>query len=321
MTDQPQSSALRGAIYALLAFAAFSSHDVVVKILGATYSPFQIIFFTVLFGFPVLTIMMIADKQGGSMRPVMPWWTAARTLANTLAAGCVFFAFSQLPLTQVYPILFATPLLVTVLAIPMLGERVGIHRISAVLVGLVGVVVVMQPGQAELTLAHAAALVGAIAGAFASIIMRKIGSRERVVVVQLYPLIVNFVLMGALLPFVYVPVELIDMAANAVAAALALAATGFLFLAYRSAPAVIVAPMQYSQIIWASIFGVLIFGETLERVTIYGTAIIILSGLYIVLREDKKPGSTQPVLRTRSRAATPGAPRLAPWLHRKRDKK
>ena len=101
---------------------------------------------------------------------------------------------------------------------------------------------------------------------------------------------------------------------------LALIAMACLVAAYRLAPAVIVAPMQYSQIIWASIFGAVFFGESLDKMTMIGTGIIIASGLYIVLREDKRKGSSnQPVLRSRSRVGTPSAPRVASFLNRDRD--
>jgi len=309
---------LKGALFALLAFGIFATHDVVIKYLGGTYSAIQIIFFSVLFSFPMLTLVMIRDARGDSLRPVHPWWTGARTVSGALGAACAFYAFSVLPLTQVYPILFAMPLLVTLLAIPMLGERVGLHRAAAIVVGLAGVLVVLRPGSADLTLGHAAALAGAVFSALSSIIMRKIGRAERTVVLQLYPLLVNFVVMGAALPFVYVPVDIVDLGASAVVALLALIAMTCLVTAYRLAPAVIVAPMQYSQIIWASLFGAIFFDESLDRMTMLGTGIIIASGLYIVLREDRRKGSSQqPVLRTRSRVGTPSTPRVASFLNQK----
>jgi len=311
---------LKGALFALLAFGIFATHDVVIKYLGGTYSAIQIIFFSVLFSFPLLTLVMIRDARGDSLRPVHPWWTGARTVSGALGAACAFYAFSVLPLTQVYPILFAMPLLVTLLAIPMLGERVGLHRAAAIVVGLAGVLVVLRPGSADLTLGHAAALAGAVFSALSSIIMRKIGRAERTVVLQLYPLLVNFVVMGAALPFVYVPVDIVDLGASAVVALLALIAMTCLVTAYRLAPAVIVAPMQYSQIIWASLFGAIFFDESLDRMTMLGTGIIIASGLYIVLREDRRKGSSQqPVLRTRSRLGTPSTPRIASFLNRDRE--
>jgi drug/metabolite transporter (DMT)-like permease len=123
--------------------------------------------------------------------------------------------------------------------------------------------------------------------------------------------------MGAALPFVYQPMPGQDMAALAVIAGFALIATTLLIFAYRLAPAATVAPMQYSQIIWATVYGAIFFGERLEWATVIGTAVIVASGVYIVFREDRAGTSaTTPVLRTRSRVASPSAPRVAPFLPR-----
>ncbi len=305
----------RGVLLALAAFGIFASHDAIIKYLGGSYSPFQIVFFSVLFGFPMVTFLLMRDAAPGNLRPVHPWWTAFRTFSVVITASAAFYAFTTLPLAQVYAILFAAPLLITLLAIPILGERVGIRRGLAVLVGLGGVIVVLQPNSTELTLGHVAALVAAVGGAIASVIVRKIGQDERTVVLILYPMMTNFVLMGAAMPFVYQPMPGQDLALLAVIAALALIATNCLIFAYRAAPAATVAPMQYSQIIWASAYGALFFGESLEWATLGGTFIIVASGLYIVFREDRGGRSTTtPVLRTRSRMASPSAPRVAPFL-------
>ena len=309
------SSPLKGALLALLAFGVFSTHDVVVKYLGGAYSPVQIVFFSVLFGFPLVTFMLLRDSTEANLIPKHPFWAGARTLAAVITGLSAFYAFTVLPLAQVYAILFASPLLITLLAIPMLGERVGLRRGIAVAVGLAGVIVVLQPGATELTTGHAAALLAAVTGAFASVIVRKIGRDERPVVLILYPMMANFVLMGAALPFVYQPMAGTDVGGLAVIAAFALVGTFCLILAYRSAPAIIVAPMQYSQIIWATIYGLLLFGETLDLATLAGSGIIIASGLYIVLRESRSGVSrTTPVLLSRSRPSMPGAPRIGQFL-------
>ncbi len=306
---------LRGALLALLAFAVFATHDVIVKYLGGSYAPFQIVFFSVLFGFPIVTFLLLRDATEANLRPKYPWWIAARTFAAVITGFCAFYAFTVLPLAQTYAILFAAPLLITVLAIPMLGEKVGWRRGLAVLVGLGGVIVVLQPGQTELTLGHAAALAAACFGAFASVVVRKIGREERSVVLILYPMMANCLVMGAALPFVYQPMPGQDLGALAIIAAMALAGTSCLIFAYRTAPAIIVAPMQYSQILWATLYGVLLFDEGLTLPTTIGSGIIIASGIYIVLREDRGGGSaTTPVLRTRSRVGTPSGLRIAPFL-------
>lgn len=310
-----QSSNLRGALLALFAFAIFATHDVLIKYLGGSYSPFQVVFFSVLFGFPFVTILLLRDQTEANLLPAHPWWSLARTLASVITAFTVFYAFSVLPLAQTYAILFASPLLITVLAIPLLGEKVGWRRSLAVLVGLVGVIVVLRPGQTDLSLGHLAALVGAVSSAFASVIVRKVGREERSVVLILYPMVANFVLMGAALPFVYQPMPLIDLGAQAVIAALALVGTACVIAAYKAASAVTVAPMQYSQIIWATFFGFLLFDESLDWATVAGSTIIIASGVYIVLRESIAGRSKNtPVLRTRSRAGMPAAPRVAVYM-------
>ena len=117
------SSNLKGVAFALAGFAVFSTHDVVIKFLGGTYAPFQILFFSALLGFPIATLMMMGDKTPGTLRPVHPWWVALRTVAAILTGVSAFYAFSVLPLAQVYAFIFAAPLLITVLSIPILISK------------------------------------------------------------------------------------------------------------------------------------------------------------------------------------------------------
>ena len=307
-----RGSNVRGASLALLAFAVFATHDVVVKWLGAAISPVQIVFFATLFGFPIVTLMLIRDPTSGHLRPVHPWWTALRTLATTITGAAAFHAFAVLPLAQTYAILFAAPLLITVLAIPVLGERVGYRRGFAVVVGLAGVLVVLRPGQAELSLGHLAGLTAAVGGATASVIVRKIGQAERAVVLLLYPMLANILAMGLVLPWVYRPMEAAQLGGLALVAFLGLLATLLLIVAYRAGEAVVVAPMQYSQIIWAAIFGLLLFGERPDATTAVGAAIIIASGLYIVFREGRSDASdNRPVLSSRGRTGFGPPPRAS----------
>lgn len=282
----------KGALMALLAFAVFATHDVFVKILGASYSPIQIVFFSVLFSFPLATVMLMGDAKPGTLLPRHPWWMALRTAAAVVTAVSAFYAFTVLPLAQTYAILFASPLLITLLAIPILGEKVRLRRGLAVLVGLTGVLVVLRPGSTELSLGHGAALLAAIGGSLASIIVRRIGADERPVVMLLYPMMANFILMGAGLYFVYEPMPVEHMGLIALVALFAWVAGRCIIAAYQSGEAAIIAPMQYSQIIWAALFGVLFFDETIDRMTVIGTAIIIASGLYIVLRESSSDASS-----------------------------
>ncbi|MEO6299670.1 MAG: DMT family transporter [Paracoccaceae bacterium] len=312
----PQSS-LRGALLSLLAFAIYAFNDVIVKFLGsnAHYHPFQTIFFSGLMSFPLMTIIMMSDRSDGNLIPKMPYWTATRAVLTVLNGLAGFYAFSVLPLSEAYPIFFAMPMLVTLIAIPMLGEKVGLHRGLAVAIGLLGVLVVVRPGSGHLGLGHLAAFAAASLGAMNAVLVRKTGHVERASVILLYPMIANFVVAGLALPFVYKPMPITHLGLVAAMAALGITASLLSIAAYRRAPAIIVAPMQYSQIIWATIFGTLIFNESHDFWTAVGTAIIIASGIYIVLREDKpRVSRNRPVLETRSRFDIGLTPRLSQWL-------
>ncbi|MEO0401384.1 MAG: DMT family transporter [Pseudomonadota bacterium] len=302
---------VKGAVLALIAFGIFSTHDVFIKTLGAIYSPIQIVFFSVLLSFPLATIMIMRDAKPGTLLPVHPWWMVVRTVGAVITGVSAFYAFSNLPLTQTYAILFATPLLITVLSIPILGETVRLPRWVAVIVGLAGVMVVLRPGSTDLTFGHAAAILAALSGAFASIVVRKIGAEERTVVMLLYPMVANFVVMGAALAFVYKPMPLEHFGMLAIISVMAWIAARFIIAAYQTGEAAIVAPMQYSQILWATVYGLIFFDESPDMFTAIGASIIIASGLFIVFRESTGGSTNTPVLRTRSRIGTPSTVRLS----------
>lgn len=311
------SSTMRGALLALAAFGLYATHDVVVKYLGGTYTSFQIIFFAGLLSFPVVTMLLLADKREGNLVPRHPWWSLLRSVAAVATGVMGFYAFSVLPMAQCYAMLFAMPLLITVMSIPMLGEKVGMRRGVAVAVGLLGVLIVLRPGTAPLSLGHIAALGAATTGALTSVIVRKIGKEERSVVLMLFPMLISVAAMGLTMPFVYVPMPVEDLGLTGVIAVLGMAGAALSIAAYRQAPAVVVAPMQYSQIIWAAFYGWLLFDETIDAYTAAGSAVIIASGLYIVLREGTPSVSrNQPVLENRSRLDTGLFPRISLWLKR-----
>lgn len=310
MTDRTSHNPT-GALLALLGMGLYATHDVVVKYLGGIYSPIQIVFFAALLSFPLVSFISLADRDGGSLWPRQTSWVFLRSACMVLTTVSAFYAFTVLPLAQTYAILFATPLLVTLMSIPMLGERVGAHRLAATILGLVGVLVVLRPGQDPLSSGHLSALLSALSGALGSIIARKIGQTERPLVMLLFPMLGNFLVMGALLPLVYVPMPLAHLGMLGIIAVLGMAAALLMILAFRAGEAVIVAPMQYSQMLWATAYGYLLFHEPLDRATVAGASIIIASGIYIVLREALTNRSrTRPAMNTGARTETVTTPRF-----------
>ncbi len=286
-----------GALLSLAAFGIFATHDALIKSLAATYSPVQIVFCIALFSFPLLLIMLAMDKVHGTLLPIHPRLMAFRGVSVALSTVSAFYAFSVLPLAQVYAILFSTPMMITLLAIPLLGEKVGLHRAVAVAVGMCGVLIVLRPGSAPLSLGHLAALLSATAGALNAIITRRIGRKERPAVMLLYAMGGNFVLMGLAMPLVYQPMPGPDLSMMIAVAFLAFVAMQLVIQSYRQGEAVVVAPMQYSQILWAVAYGALFFDEFPRTTTVAGAALVIASGVYIVMRESNpRTSEIRPVL-------------------------
>jgi S-adenosylmethionine uptake transporter len=290
---------LKGLAAALLAFGLFSSHDALIKWLGGHYSVFQIIFFSMLFAFVPMALMMLADKAVDNFRPRHPWLVLLRGGLAIASMSGGFYAFVVLPLAEVYALLFTMPLLITALSVPLLGEKVRAQRWAAVIVGLVGVLIVLRPGVTELTIGHGAALMAAFANALSTILVRKLGGQERPAVLILYPMILSMAAMSMTLPVVYVPVELTHLGLMAVIGFLSVIAQFLTITAYKAAPAAVVAPLQYSQILWASFFGMLFFAETPDIYVGVGSSVIILSGIFVVWRESRQNVSNKtPVLKT-----------------------
>ncbi len=306
-----QNTTLRGLGFAFAGFAVFASHDALIKVLGGTYSVMQIIFFATLFSFVPMAVTILTDRTTGNFLPHHPWLVLLRSVLMVTAMSCAFYAFSVLPLAEVYSLLFSFPLIVTVLSIPILGEVVRAQRWAAVGVGLIGVLIVLRPGSTDITLGHLAALTAAFCSAFASVLVRKIGNEERSAVLILYPMLLAIVVMSLLQPAVYQPPSLLHLAMMALVGMFSVIAQHLIILAYRAAPAGVVAPSQYSQIIWATLFGMIFFGERPDGWVAVGASIIIASGVFVVWRESRSntTSTNTPVLRVRSPRSDTGASR------------
>lgn len=298
-TDTTQNGSIIAAVGSALAgFALFSLHDALIKSVQGIPT-FQIVFFVVLTSFVPFTVFVGVSKQARSLRPNLPLLVFLRCLFTTGSLFSAFYAFGNLPMAEVYSLLFSAPVLITVLAIPLLGERVKFVRGIAIVLGLLGVIVVLRPGQATFSLGHGAALMAAFCIACTSIVTRKIGSREHSLTLILYPMLTNVILSGVVLAFVYVPMPSQALLACCAAGFLSVVAQNFVIQAYRTAEAQFVAPMQYSQMIWAVLFGAVWFNETIDQWVIAGSSVIVLSGLMFIWRE-LVASVTQPVLRTRN---------------------
>ncbi|MGB1161057.1 MAG: DMT family transporter [Alphaproteobacteria bacterium] len=303
MTDKSStfSRPVAGVLFALLGFVIFSSHDALIKVLGGNYAVFQIVFFSVLFSFVPMTLIMATDRTEASFVPHKPWYLLLRTATVIIGMICGFYAFTVLTLAEAYSLLFASPLLITALSVPFLGEKVGKRRWAAVVLGLIGVIIVLRPGLQPLSLGHIAGLTAAVANSIGAIVVRKVGREERSQTLILFPMVAVLLIMALVMPGTYKPMPLLDLGVLALMGLLLIGGQMMVLNAYRNAPAALIAPMQYSQIIWAALFGFIFFSEIPDLWVATGSVLIISSGVFVVWRESSGSNSTRtPVTRTRS---------------------
>jgi drug/metabolite transporter (DMT)-like permease len=268
-----------------LAFALFTLMDTTVKWLSAGYPVHQLLFSNALFA--LLPVMAVSARRGGlaRLRTRRLGMHLLRGLTGMASGFLAFYAFSRLPLADAYSIIFATPLLITALSVPLLGEQVGWRRWSAVGVGFVGVLIMLQPGLAPIGIGSLAALGAACGSALSILLVRKLSATESTASIALYSNLTVVAGMAALLPFDLVVPSLPDLALMAASGLIGGTALLVLIAAYRCAPAALVAPFQYSQMLWAILLGFAIWGDLPEPAKLLGAAVVVVSGLFILYRE------------------------------------
>jgi drug/metabolite transporter (DMT)-like permease len=245
----------------------------------------QLLFSNALFA--LVPVIAVSARRGGlaRLRTRRPGMHLLRGLCGMFGGLLAFYAYSRLPLADAYSIIFATPLLITALSVPILGEQVGWRRWSAVGVGFVGVLIMLQPGVAPIGIGSLAALGAACASALSILLVRKLSATESTAGIALYSNLTVLVGMGALLAFDHVVPNLVDLALMAAAGFIGGTALLVLIDAYRHAPAALVAPFQYSQMLWAILLGFAIWGDLPEPAKLLGAAVVAASGLFILYRE------------------------------------
>lgn len=293
---------LKGVALGFFTYAMFSSADALVKSLGGELPVMEIVFLATLSSFIVILMLRPRGERWRDMfRMNHPKRVMLRAACGIVAGIGSTLAFTTIPLAEAYAIIFLAPVLVTLMSIPLLGEKVGWRRIGAVALGLIGMLLVVKPGFRELHVGHLAAFIVAFAGATSMIVLRMIGHTERKVsligVVMVSALVVSGILMVP--DFVWPSTDAILKVC--LIGVLAGIAQMTLMAATRLAPANRVAPAQYSQVIWAVLFGALFFAEFPDWIALVGIGMIGMSGLFTLLREDKVSGWPRriPLLRNR----------------------
>ncbi|MGH6719063.1 MAG: DMT family transporter [Alphaproteobacteria bacterium] len=279
------SAPLAGVGYLLAAVLAFSVMDALIKWTSQDYPTVQLVFFRSVFAFVPLTIFLA--RQGGiaALRTRRPLGHVARCLVGVASMFLGFWGLALLPLADVIAIGFAGPIFLTALSVPLLGETVGWRRWTAVFVGFVGVVVMVRPGAGVIAAAALVPAASAVGYAFAMVLVRKLTTTETIASIVFYFTLTASLVSGAALPFVWVTPDWADFALLAAIGLCGGVAQLLMTRAFQIAPASVVAPFEYSAMIWAVLFGWLIWHELPDATIWTGSAIVIASGLYILHRE------------------------------------
>jgi drug/metabolite transporter (DMT)-like permease len=205
-----------------------------------------------------------------------------------VGAGVTFWgALMFLPLADCVTIAFVSPLLVTALSVPLLGENVGIHRWAAVISGLIGVMIVIRPGMGIVHWASILPLIAALFYANIQITTRILGRTDKALTTLFYTSVGGLILCSIAVLFVWVTPSLRQWLALVWLGFLGAVGHYFMIKAFEIAPVSLLAPFDYATLIWATLLGFIIFGDLPDTWTIMGAIIIISSGLYLIKRERR----------------------------------
>lgn len=279
--------------------------DVFAKLLGTVQDPLEVTFWR----FCMQTVLMLPFVVALRLWKVPPGTAllqAGRGLLLALATLFFFAALQHLPMAEAIAIFFVQPVILTILSAVLLGERLRIRRISAIIVGLIGTLVILQPSLVMFGWPATLPLASAVSMALYMIITRRLSTAVHPYQMQFLGSVASMLVLAALLVVsaavglseavisVPGPVEISWIVGMGVAATLGHA---FIVWATVNAPTNLLAPFQYVEIIGASLLGFLVFGDIPANSTVVGVGIIVASGLYLFHRERKKPinsGSTTP---------------------------
>ena len=275
----------RGIALILASTIFLGASDVTAKYLSADLPSIEIAWIR----FLVFALIMVPAMMPGSplyaMRTPRPGFQLLRGVA--LLSSSLFFisGLRYLPIAEASATGFVSPLFVTALSIVFLGEKVGLRRWLATAVGLLGVLVILRPGTSAFHPAAFFPLVSALGWACTLIMTRMMSGRERAATVMAYSSIAGVCILSALVPLVWVAPSRQDVLLGILIGVASTAGQWIVVLAFRYADASVLAPFSYTQLLWVSILGFLVFGELPDAWTVTGAILIVASGLYTAHRE------------------------------------
>jgi drug/metabolite transporter (DMT)-like permease len=278
---------VRGLVYMALGVFCMSVLDATAKALVGGYSLPQIMFLSRIPG-PFFAIALTLGSGGIlTLATRRIGWHLLRTLVSAATAVSFVACLRLLPLADAVAIAFAGPLFMTALSVPMLRERVGPRRWAAILLGFIGVVVVLQPSGAGFGLGSLLALLAAFTYALSINLSRLMSDTESSAGMMFWLSIFLLLGTGLLTPFDWRTPDLGDSLLFVLLAITGTLGQFFLIQAFRYGEVSLLAPLEYSALLWATLFGFLFWQQLPTPTVLGGTAVIIASSLYVVHRESR----------------------------------
>ncbi|WP_051330538.1 DMT family transporter [Niveispirillum irakense] len=292
----PSGTVGRAIFSMICAVALFATMNAMVKYLGGRYPLGQMIFCRALFALIVLAPLI--KRAGGvvSLGTRRPWGHAARSLIGVVAMFCGFTAITSLPLANAAAFAFTAPLWTTTLGVLVLGEKVRWRRTLALIVGFCGVLIMLRPdvklledilNGGTVAVGSALALTSAALGACAMISVRRLSATEPSTTIVFYFMATGCLLSGLLTWPDFVMPDVKDGLLLILIGIIGGVAQLLLTTAYRGAPVAVIAPFDYTAMLWATGYGFLLWGEVPDLTLVLGAIIVVASGAYITIRETR----------------------------------
>jgi drug/metabolite transporter (DMT)-like permease len=289
----------RGVLLMLAACAVFTMMGALIKALDGRIPVAEVMFFRSAFAVPVVLLVVMRARRGrsviGTLRTRRFPAHLLRAMTGTAAQACAFYSLALLPLAEHTALTNTTPLFVALLSIPFLGEKVGIHRAGAVLLGFAGIVVIAlgqggfgQDLQGAARLGLLIAVGNGIFSAATTLLVRRLSDTESSTTITLWQSLLMTAFAAAALPFGWATPSLAELALLVMVGVLGGIAQIMLTEAWASAQVSAIAPYSYSSLLWAMLFGWIAFGDVPGWLTILGAALIVAASLYILHRELRR---------------------------------
>lgn len=280
-----KSSVLLGIIVAVFSFQFFILADVCVKWLAGEYSAFQILFLSSIVGLLAIVIPTLFQDKTQELKPQIFSSHIIRTLYAATSAIFCALSLRYVDLSSFMIIKYTTPFFGVFLAFLMLRERVKSSTIFAIIIGFTGVFLTIAPQKTSSLIGIFCSLIVAISGAMVIIQTRKMSKTETPLAITFWCLVIAIIMSALFMPAYWITPNILDILAFSSIGFFRAIANLLLAQALKYAPANVVMPIDYTGLVWAMIFGYLIWGDIPTASLYYGGTLIILAGLYLAYRE------------------------------------